>query len=121
VLLLVAYSLPLSLSYPKKESWCHHRIQLVGGFLLEPLVGGSKSSGVRMFLHSWGLGPHMSNQGTLVHRCRESQIKTIQPSWDRTPGIGFHYPNLLDTNNLQSPYQLLAESISSKTAQLMEG
>ncbi len=49
-----------------------HRVQLVGGLLLEPLIRGSKPSGVRMFLRGWGLGPHMSNQGTLVRRCQKS-------------------------------------------------
>jgi hypothetical protein len=85
---------------------------LVGGLLLEPLVRGSKPSGVRMFLCGWGLRPYMSNQDTLVCRCRELHFKTIRPSWDRTPGIGFHYPNGLVMNSHQSPCQLLAEGVT---------
>jgi hypothetical protein len=40
------------------------RVQLVGGLLIEPLVRGSNPSGAGVFLRGWGLGPHMSNQGT---------------------------------------------------------
>ncbi len=91
---------------------CCHRVQLVGGLLLEPLVRGSKPSGVRIFLRGWGLGPHMSTQGTLVRKCRESHLKTIRPPQDRTPRIGFHYPNWLVTNSHQSLCQLLAKGVT---------
>jgi hypothetical protein len=78
-MMLSAWAESMILSAPPAESMIlgRHRVQLVGGLLLEPLFRGSKPSGVRMFLCGWGLGPHMSNQGTLVRRCRESHLKTI--------------------------------------------
>jgi hypothetical protein len=62
-------------------------------------------------IRSWGLGPHMSNQGTLGCKCRVSPLKTTRPSWDRMPEIWLHYPNWLATNSRQSPCQLLAEGV----------
>jgi hypothetical protein len=87
------------------------RVQLIGGLLLEPLVRGSKPSGVGLFLEFvvLGLGPHMSNQDTLERRYQELPLKTTRPPRDRTPKIGLHYPNWLVTNRHHSPCQLLAE------------
>jgi hypothetical protein len=43
-----------------------------GTRVAEPLVGGSNPYGAGVTLRGWGLGSHMSNQGTLWHRFPES-------------------------------------------------
>ncbi len=76
----------------------------------EPLVGGSNPYGAEVTLRGRGLGPHMSNQGTPWRRFPEiTGLKTILPSWDRTPRIEQHSSNWLVTNSLHSPCQLPAE------------
>ncbi len=45
-----------------------------------------------------------NRHGTIIRT-----LKTIQPSRDRTPGIGQHQPNQLVINSHHSPCQLLAE------------
>ncbi len=77
-----------------------HRVQLVGGLLVEPLVRGSNLSGARVqciegtvdreLLNPWsgdqtpscpecssavGFGPHMSKQGTPWHRFSGNEFK----------------------------------------------
>ncbi len=62
-----------------------------------------------VILRGRGLGSHMSNQGILWRIFPgETGLKTIRPTWDRTPGVG-QLPNRLVTNSPHSPCQLSAE------------
>jgi hypothetical protein len=88
-----------------------HIVQLVGGLLLEPLVGGSTPSGVGLLLECvvGGLDP------TCRIRVRQGvnsgkALKTTRHSQDRALSIGLHHPMWFVTNSHYSPCQLPAES-----------
>jgi hypothetical protein len=69
-----------ALTKPLAQNDLVHRVQLVGGLHTEPLVRDSDPSSAGEFLHGWGLGSHMSNQGTPWRRYsgRYGQLRLIR-------------------------------------------
>ncbi len=69
---------------PQVLGYSGMRVALILGLGFKPLRDG-------VILRGRGLGSHMSNQGTLWRRFPGRPTrKTIQPTWDRTPGVGQH-------------------------------